>query len=131
MQGNRKRDTRPELAVRRIVHSLGLRYRVAARPLPDRRWTADLVFRSARVAVFIDGCFWHGCPEHFSEPRTNRLYWGPKIARNRARDAEVDAALGAAGWSVIRAWEHEDACDVAARVVLAVRPERAVAVAAA
>ena len=121
MRGNRKRDTRPELAVRRIVHGRGLRYRVAARPLADRRWTADLVFRRARVAVFIDGCYWHGCPDHFSPPSTNKGYWGPKIAGNRARDAEVDAALRAAGWSVVRAWEHEDPRDVAERVDRTVR----------
>ena len=87
MRGNRKRDTRPEVGLRKAVHGLGLRYRVAARPLADGRWTADLVFPRARVAVFLDGCFWHGCPAHFTPPRTNGTYWGPKIARNRARDA--------------------------------------------
>lgn len=121
MQGNRKRDTRPELAVRKAAHRLGLRYRVACRPLPGQRFTADLVFPSARVAVFVDGCFWHGCPEHFSSPRTNASYWGPKIARNQARDAAAMAALRGAGWVGLRIWEHE-APDLAAdRIAKAVR----------
>ena len=124
MRANRRRDTRPELAVRQRLHALGLRYRVASRPLPDRRWTADVVFTRARVAVFIDGCYWHGCPEHFSPPRTNASYWGPKIARNKARDAQVDAALDAAGWIVVRAWEHEPASDVADRVASVVSARR-------
>src|SRR5688572_15588767 len=79
MQGNRKRDTSPEVALRRAVHALGLRYRVACRPLETKRWTADLLFTRARVAVFVDGCFWHGCPVHFTAPRTNAGYWSPKI----------------------------------------------------
>jgi DNA mismatch endonuclease (patch repair protein) len=116
MQGNRKRDTRPEMAVRRAVHRLGLRYRVARRPLPGQRFTADLVFPAARVAVFVDGCFWHGCPEHFTPPRTNASYWGPKIARNQARDAAAMAALQAAGWIGLRIWEHEPP-DLAARCI--------------
>lgn len=124
MRANRRRDTGPELAVRRRLHALGLRYRVARRPLPSERWTADVVFTRARVAVFIDGCFWHGCPEHFSPPRTNASYWGPKIARNRARDAQVDGVLGDAGWAVVRAWEHEAASDVAARVARVVAARR-------
>jgi DNA mismatch endonuclease (patch repair protein) len=124
MRANRRRDTRPELAVRQRLHALGLRYRVACRPLPDRRWTADVVFTRVRVAVFIDGCYWHGCPEHFSPPRTNTSYWGPKIERNKARDAQVDAALDAAGWIVVRAWEHEPASDVADRIASVVSTQR-------
>jgi len=124
MRANRKRDTAPELAVRRRLHALGLRYRVNCRPLPDKRWTADVVFTRARVAVFIDGCFWHGCPAHFSQPRTNTSYWGPKIARNQTRDAQVDAALADAGWAVVRAWEHEPASDVAERVATVVSARR-------
>lgn len=125
MQGNRKRDTRPELAVRKVVHRLGLRYKIACRPLPGQRFTADLVFPSARVAVFVDGCFWHGCPEHFSSPRTNTSYWGPKIARNQARDAVAMAALRAAGWIGLRVWEHEAPDLAAARIVKVVRQARA------
>jgi DNA mismatch endonuclease (patch repair protein) len=124
MRGNRKRDTMPELALRKALHGRGLRYRVAARPLVTERWTADVVFTRARVAVFVDGCFWHGCPDHFSQPRTNASYWGPKIARNRARDARVDADLAAAGWVVVRAWEHDAASDIAARVAEVVTARR-------
>jgi DNA mismatch endonuclease, patch repair protein len=108
MQGNRNRDTRPEKAVRSAVHAMGLRYRVAARPLHGVRRSADLVFRSRRVAVFVDGCFWHGCPDHFVLPRTNVAYWEAKIGRNRERDVETDGLLADAGWAVIRVWEHED-----------------------
>ncbi len=116
MRANRSRDTRPELALRRAAHALGLRYRVAARPLPRIRRTADMVFTRARVAVFLDGCFWHGCPTHHRAPAANSGYWSEKVARNRARDAEVDALLAAAGWRVLRVWEHEDPAEAARRV---------------
>ncbi len=116
MRGNRNRDTGPEMAVRRAVHALGLRYRVAARPIRGVRRSADLVFRRRRVAVFVDGCFWHGCPDHFVLPRTNVDYWTAKIDGNRARDAETDALLAGAGWTVIRVWEHEAPSQGADRV---------------
>jgi DNA mismatch endonuclease, patch repair protein len=119
MQGNRKRDTRPEIALRRVLHSRGLRYHVAAKPLADRPWTADLVFRGLQLAVFVDGCYWHGCPEHYTVPRTNTSYWSEKIARNRARDAQVDADLRAAGWTALRIWEHEPVQTAADRVLVA------------
>jgi DNA mismatch endonuclease, patch repair protein len=124
MQANRSRDTRPELALRSRLHELGLRYRVAARPLPDVRRTADLVFTRARVAVFLDGCFWHGCPEHHRPSRRNEEFWHEKIAHNRERDAETDSLLEAAGWTVIRVWEHEQP-DLAAQRVRAVVLSRA------
>ncbi|WP_249336062.1 very short patch repair endonuclease [Sinomonas gamaensis] len=120
MQGNRSRDTAPELLVRRAVHAMGLRYRVAARPEPDLRRTADLVFTRARIAVFIDGCYWHGCPEHYIEPKRNVDYWRPKIARNRERDEETTAALTARGWRVLRFWSHEDPLAVAEAISTAV-----------
>ncbi|MDJ0106334.1 very short patch repair endonuclease [Rhodococcus erythropolis] len=113
MQANRSRDTKPELRVRQIVHSLGLRYRVAARPLKDRRFTADLVFTRARVAVFVDGCFWHACPEHYRLPKTNRDYWAKKTAVNQAHDRQVIASLVDAGWIAMRFWEHENPTEVA------------------
>lgn len=116
MQGNRRRDTKPEMAVRRAVHGLGLRYLVDARPLPELNRRADLVFRGARVAVFVDGCYWHGCPAHGTRARTNAEYWGAKIQRNRARDRDTDARLVAEGWTVIRVWEHEDAHEAAERI---------------
>ncbi|GAB7072141.1 very short patch repair endonuclease [Mycobacterium hodleri] len=120
MQGNRSRDTAPELAVRRLVHAMGLRYRVSARPLPNLRRTADLVFTRRRVAVFIDGCFWHGCPEHHRQPSANAGYWSAKIERNRARDAATDATLADAGWTVLRFWAHQPPTEVAAAVGAAV-----------
>lgn len=122
MQAIRSRDTRPELAVRQLIHSWGLRYRVAAQPLPELRRRADIVFPRRRVAVFIDGCFWHGCAEHGrTEFRHNVDYWPAKIARNRARDAETNQALANAGWQVLRFWEHEPPLDVARTIEAAVR----------
>ncbi|MEO3807965.1 very short patch repair endonuclease [Sphaerisporangium sp. B11E5] len=108
MQANRGRDTKPELALRRAVHALGLRYRVSIRPLPNIRRTADLVFTRSKVAVFMDGCFWHGCPQHHTKSATNADYWAEKVRRNRERDAETDRLLTEAGWTVIRIWEHEN-----------------------
>ncbi|MFI7391466.1 very short patch repair endonuclease [Streptomyces tendae] len=121
MQAIRSRDTKPEILIRRLVHATGLRYRVAARPLPELRRTADMVFRSAKVAVFIDGCYWHGCPEHYVPPKTNSGYWSEKVVRNVSRDRDTDARLYEAGWLVLRFWEHEpsDACanEIAATVL--------------
>jgi DNA mismatch endonuclease (patch repair protein) len=108
MKSNRSRDTGPEIALRRAVHALGLRYRVDARPIANVRRTADLVFRRARIAVFVDGCFWHGCPIHYRAPVSNAAFWADKVARNRNRDREVDSLLSAAGWRVVRIWEHAD-----------------------
>jgi DNA mismatch endonuclease, patch repair protein len=116
MQSNRSRDTTPELAVRREAHRLGLRYRVCARPLPELRRTADLVFSRAKVAVFVDGCYWHGCPAHHRSPAANRSYWADKVERNRQRDLDTDKQLEDAGWTVIRIWEHEDPATAAALI---------------
>jgi DNA mismatch endonuclease (patch repair protein) len=116
MQGNRSRDTAPELAVRRLVHAMGMRYLVNTRPVAHLRRTADLVFRGPRVAVFIDGCYWHGCPNHFRQPIANADYWRDKIARNRARDAETDELLRREGWTVLRFWSHEPPPTVAQAV---------------
>ncbi|WP_443062521.1 very short patch repair endonuclease [Streptomyces sp. NBC_00457] len=124
MQAIRSRDTKPEWLIRRLVHAQGLRYRVSARPIPDLRRTADLVFRPAKVAVFIDGCYWHGCPEHYVPPRTNSGYWSEKVLRNVKRDRDTDQRLSDAGWLVLRFWEHEqsEACaDKIAATVLARR----------
>ncbi|MGP1309710.1 MAG: very short patch repair endonuclease [Phycisphaerales bacterium] len=102
MRRVRGKDTSCELALRRELHRRGLRYRLHAR-LPGK---PDLVFVSARVAVFVDGCFWHGCPQHCRVPATNREYWRRKIARNAERDKAASKALRAEGWRVIRVWEH-------------------------
>jgi DNA mismatch endonuclease (patch repair protein) len=128
MRSNRGRDTAPELAVRRRLHALGLRYRVSVRPIPGLRRTADIVFPRIRVAVFIDGCFWHGCPDHYQAPTRNAEFWIGKRARNRERDRETDAVLGVAGWRVVRVWEHqitESVDAVVAAIAEAVRAERA------
>ncbi|MBI5161190.1 MAG: very short patch repair endonuclease [Micrococcales bacterium] len=121
MRANRRRDTGPEVAVRSILHARGFRYRTdyridagTARPRPD------IVFTRQRVAVFIDGCFWHSCPEHGRNPQNNSGYWTPKLLRNRERDEAQTEALTASGWHVLRAWEHEDPAQVADRVGKAV-----------
>ena len=116
MLGNRSRDTAPERALRSALHALGLRFRVDTRPLPAIPRRADVVLRGDRIAVFLDGCFWHGCPDHFRPPATNAGYWTAKIARNRARDASTTAVLEAAGWIVVRVWEHEPAAGAARRI---------------
>jgi DNA mismatch endonuclease (patch repair protein) len=117
MKSNRRRDTTPELALRSALHRLGLRFRVDSAPLPDlARRRADIVFRRAQVAVFVDGCFWHGCPAHGTVPRSNAGYWVPKLHRNRERDAETDAALEMAGWLPIHVWGHDDPQEAATRI---------------
>ena len=117
MQGNRKRDTKPELALRRELHRRGLRYRVdAPLPLAGVRRRADVVFPRRRIAVFVDGCFWHGCEQHGTSPSTNATYWTVKIARNVSRDAETRRLLQDAGWVVVRVWEHEDPTVAASRI---------------
>ena len=124
MVATRGRDTIPELRLRSEAHRLGLRYRVSARPIPSMRRTADLLFARERVAVFVDGCFWHSRPEHASTPRTNVAFWTGKLARTVERDREFDHTLAAAGWTVIRIWEHEDpnaAGQKLFRVVVALR----------
>jgi DNA mismatch endonuclease (patch repair protein) len=124
MVANRKRDTKPELALRSAVHRLGLRYRVAIRPAADVPRLADLVFARARVAVFLDGCYWHRCPDHFRYPLRNADYWKWKIDGNVLRDADTDKRLVAAGWTAIRIWEHESPTSAAERVAAIVRAPR-------
>jgi DNA mismatch endonuclease (patch repair protein) len=116
MIGNGSRDTTPELALRSALHRLGLRFRVDARPVASIPRRADVVLRGDRVAVFLDGCFWHGCPVHFRSPSANAAYWAAKIGGNRARDASTTTLLEAAGWHVVRVWEHEPARDAARRI---------------
>jgi DNA mismatch endonuclease, patch repair protein len=126
MRANRGRDTGPELDVRRALHAMGLRYRVDY-PLPiNRRRRADIAFTRAKVAVFIDGCFWHGCPDHGTTPRTNSRFWSEKIERNRARDADTTELLSAAGWTVMRFWEHDEPSVVAVLIYRSVHRDRLV-----
>lgn len=117
MERQRRRDTAPELALRRALHAMGLRYRVDARlPLPGLRRTADLLFPGPRVAVFVDSCFWHACPEHGTWPKGNGAWWRQKLETNRRRDADTSARLVEAGWLPLRVWEHEAPQDAAIRV---------------
>jgi DNA mismatch endonuclease (patch repair protein) len=124
MKANRGRDTGPELGLRRELHRRGLRYRVHIDPVPGLRCRPDIVFTSVRVAVFVDGCFWHSCPEHATSPRANQAWWRDKLADNVRRDRRNDSALAAAGWVVVRVWEHEPVSEGADLVEEAVRRRR-------
>jgi DNA mismatch endonuclease (patch repair protein) len=124
MQRQARRDTAPEMALRRALHRRGLRYRVDAAPLPGLRRTADLVFPRERVAVYVDGCFWHACPQHATVPKANRAWWTEKLAANVRRDRDTDDRLERAGWAVVRVWSHEDAGVAADRVEAVVRERR-------
>lgn len=120
MRANKRRDTSIEVAVRRQIYARGLRYRVDFPPIAGLPRRADIAFPSLRLAIFIDGCFWHRCELHFREPRTNVEYWGPKIDANVVRDADTTKKLEDAGWVVQRYWEHEAAIDIAIRVAVEV-----------
>lgn len=126
MRRNLRSGTRPEIALRSELHARGLRFRKDyPLRLADRTIRPDVVFSKTRVAVFVDGCFWHCCPLHGTKPRVNRDYWGPKLDRNIARDRLVSKLLDDEGWVVIRAWEHEASEDVAQRVVEAIAERQA------
>jgi DNA mismatch endonuclease (patch repair protein) len=124
MKRVRRRDTRPELLLRRELHHLGLRYRVDTSPLGGRR-RADVVFTKQRVAVFVDGCFWHVCPVHGTTPKSNSEFWEAKLTANQRRDRATDTELIAAGWRVVRVWEHADMALEAAKVQATVSPPEA------
>jgi DNA mismatch endonuclease (patch repair protein) len=118
MQSNRRRDTTPELAVRRLLHRAGERYRVDFPVTAQgRRVRVDIAFPRRKLAVFVDGCYWHGCPTHGTIAAKNRDYWVAKIAENRRRDAEQAAALTGADWAVLRIWEHEPATEAVKRIL--------------
>ncbi len=129
MQKQARRDTAPEMALRRRLHAMGMRYRLDTPVVRGVRRKADLVFRKARVAVFVDGCFWHRCPEHGSVPKSNHDWWAAKLAGNVGRDRDTDQRLAEAGWTVVRVWEHDDLDEAAELVAAAVRqgprPDRA------
>lgn len=116
MRANRRRDTGPEIALRRELYRRGLRYRVDVRPLARLRRTADIVFTADRIAVFVDGCFWHGCPSHHRPAIKNSEFWLQKIAANQDRDRDTSTKLREAGWTVIRVWEHENPEETAKRI---------------
>lgn len=120
MRGNTRVDTAPEIAVRSVLHRRGLRFR---KDLPlrasGRLTRPDIVFTRQRLAVYLDGCFWHQCPEHGTQPRTNSGYWEPKLRRNVERDRDIGRGLEAAGWKVLRIWEHVDPIRAADEIVRA------------
>ncbi|MDZ7917541.1 MAG: very short patch repair endonuclease [Rhodococcus sp. (in: high G+C Gram-positive bacteria)] len=116
MSAQRRRDTKPEIAIRRELHRRGLRYFVDRAPIKGVRRRADLVFPRRKVAVFVDGCFWHSCPQHATFPKNNAQWWTDKLAANVVRDRDTDARLAEQGWTVIRIWEHEDPLVAAERV---------------
>jgi len=121
MKANRRTNTKPELALRSALHAMGYRYRKDLRlDLPQRRVRPDIAFTSRKVAVFVDGCFWHACPDHGSQPKNNEWYWSPKLQKNVERDRAADQALTDAGWTVVRLWEHVPIEDAVAKVVAAV-----------
>ena len=106
MRGNTRRNTKPELALRKLVHARGLRYRIDTKP-SGIRYAADLIFTPSRVAVFVDGCFWHACDDHWTAPKTRERFWRDKARENRLRDRKASAAYRARGWMVLRVWEHD------------------------
>jgi DNA mismatch endonuclease (patch repair protein) len=116
MQSARQRDTKPELELRSALHRKGLRFFVNRAPLSAVRRRADVVFPRLRVAVYVDGCFWHGCPLHGTWPKANADWWREKIERNRERDRDTDRRLADANWTVVRVWEHESTDEAADRV---------------
>lgn len=120
-----QRDTAAEMEIRRRVHAKGLRYRVNHPILQKPRRTADMAFTKAHVAVLVDGCFWHGCPAHGTASKSNAKFWREKIQSNRKRDLDTNARLNAAGWEVLRFWEHEDPELAAEKIVQAVRERSA------
>ena len=116
MRNTRQRDTPAELALRSALHRRGLRFYVDRPMLQNLRRRADVVFPRARVAVYVDGCFWHSCPIHATSPKANADWWRNKLEANRRRDHDTDIRLREAGWTVLRVWEHEDPDDAADRV---------------
>lgn len=116
-----QRNTPPELALRRELHSLGLRFRVQYHIVGSTRRTADIAFPRYKIAVFVDGCFWHGCPKHMTWPKRNAQWWREKIKATKCRDTSSDAMLKAKGWLPIRVWEHEDPARAAERIANKVR----------
>jgi len=124
MRRQATRDTAPELALRRQLHAAGLRFRVDRAPIAGLRRKADIVFTRRLLAVFVDGCFWHRCPEHGTMPASNADWWEAKLARNVERDLETNRILNEAGWTVVRVWEHVGVEEAARRVEAALQGNR-------
>jgi DNA mismatch endonuclease, patch repair protein len=116
MKAVRRHGTQPERELRSALYARGLRYRVDVSPIRGFGRRADLVFSRARIAVYVDGCFWHSCPQHATTPKSNREWWEEKLAANVARDRKTDRDLAELGWTVVRVWEHEDMESAAERI---------------
>ena len=124
MSRQASRDTTPEMAVRRLLHASGYRYRLHTRVPGMPRRTIDIAFGNLKIAVFLDGCFWHGCPQHATRPKSNADWWRTKLDRNMARDLETTRQLTDTGWTVLRFWEHEDPAVITDQVAGAVTRAR-------
>jgi DNA mismatch endonuclease, patch repair protein len=121
MSSQRSRDTAPEVSIRKLLHARGLRFRVAW-PVPGlKRRTIDIAFTRVRIAVFVDGCFWHVCPVHATSPAANGAWWTDKLTKNQARDLATNAHLAQQGWRVMRIWEHEVPAEAAAKIIAEVQ----------
>jgi DNA mismatch endonuclease (patch repair protein) len=116
MKRVRQKNTSAESAIRRELHALGLRFRIQVPVLATPRRVADVAFSQLRIAIFIDGCFWHGCPKHATWPKQNAEFWYRKIVANQERDLDTVARLRAAGWKVLRIWAHEAPMTAALRI---------------
>lgn len=116
MKAAKPRDTAPEKGLRSALHRRGLRFRLDQKPILELNRKADIVFRSAKVAVFVDGCFWHGCPIHGTQSKANAEFWKRKINQNKIRDLDTNDRLKGAGWKVVRVWEHEDPGEASQRI---------------
>lgn len=126
MQANRPRDTRLEVGFRKALFAAGLRYRKHVRPIRGLKCEPDVAFMRIRLAVFIDGCFWHSCPQHrATRPRANSDWWARKLDATKARDERNDEMLREAGWTVVRVWEHEDTASAVSRIASTVAQLRA------
>lgn len=124
MRRQRSQNTKPELTLRSELHRRGLRYRLQLRIVEGTFRRVDIVFTKAKLAIFVDGCFWHSCPEHGTEPSNNRAWWREKLRANALRDEDTNRRLQATGWRVLRVWEHEDMGEIAERVERLVKGEQ-------
>lgn len=116
MQGQARLDTKPEMLIRKMLFARGLRYRIGYRVPGMARRTIDIAFPGRRLAVFVDGCFWHKCPEHFVKVKNNAEWWDSKLRTNVERDRSTDEHLQGLGWTVVRVWEHEPPDDATSRI---------------
>jgi len=124
MQAAKPKNTAPEVALRSLIHHKGFRYRIDTRPLRELNRRADIVFRKIKVAIYVDGCFWHGCLLHGTQAKANAAYWSFKIKQNQERDEDTTKILEKAGWKVIRVWEHEDPAKASEKICRVIRKRR-------